>query len=412
MLTALDVRTEFADAHSVASEAQRQGVGALVIGGDHTGLAIARSLGPIGIPVYILEDQHSIANYSRYAERIIRVKDVRDQEKTVDSVMEVGHRFGLQGWVLFPTRDENVAAFSLHRDRLDRCYRVTTPPWSAVKWAWNKNNTYALAEELGIPCPQTWNVSCVDELAFLDSKLPLAIKPAVKENFFYATGAKAWRANTPQQLRQLFADAVRQVSVEEVMVQEIIPGDGQQQFSFCAFFKDGKAHSTLMARRLRQYPREFGRAATYVESVDIPALEELSERFLQAINFYGLVEIEFKWDSRDGQYKLLDVNARTWGFHGLGQVAGIDFPLILFADQLGMDLESRRAEPGIGWMRALTDIPVAAADMMRGYLNPSDYFESIRNTRAESVFCMKDPLPSLAEAILLPLLLVMKHSKR
>jgi predicted ATP-grasp superfamily ATP-dependent carboligase len=387
-------------------------VGALVIGGDHPSLAIARSLGRIGIPIFVLEDQYSIAAYSRYADRVIRVKDVRDHQKTVDSVLEVGHHFGLQGWVLFPTRDENVAAFSLHRERLGRFFRLTTPAWSTVQWAWNKNNTYALAEELDVPCPKTWTVSDVDELRFFDSRLPLAIKPAVKENFFYATGAKAWRANTPQELRKLFADALRQVNVEEVMIQEIVPGNGQQQFSFCAFFKDGKAHSILMARRLRQYPREFGRAATYVESVDVPKLQELSERFLRAIDFYGLVEIEFKWDSRDGEYKLLDVNARAWGFHGLGQAAGIDFPLIVFADQLGMDVGPGKAEPGIGWLRVLSDIPVAASDMLQGYLEPSGYLDSIRNTRAESVFCLEDPLPWFAETALWPFLLLKKHSKR
>jgi len=396
----------------VATEAKRQGVGALVIGGDHPGLAIARSLGGIGIPVYILEDQHSIAKYSRYVEGVIRVRDVRDQEKTVDSVLEVGHHFGLEGWVLFPTRDENVAAFSLSRDRLDRFYRVTTPPWSTVQWAWNKNNTYALAEQLEIPCPKTWTVRCSDELRAFDSRLPLAIKPAVKENFFYATGAKAWRANTPEQLRKWFDDAARQVPVEQVMIQEIIPGDGHHQFSFCAFFKDGKTHSSLMAQRRRQYPQEFGRAATYVESVDVPELKELSERFLQAIEFYGLVEIEFKLDPRDGQYKLLDVNARAWGFHGLGKAAGTDFPLILFADQLGMEVEPRRAEPGCGWLRALTDLPAAATEMLGGQLAPRDYLDSIRRTRAESVFCWKDPVPWFAEALLLPFLVLKKHSKR
>ena len=412
MLTASPAETEFADTQTIAEEARRLGVGALVIGGDHPSLAIARSLGPLGIPVYMLEDQPSIAQYSRYAKRVIRVKDVRDQERTVETVLEVGHRLGLQGWVLFPTRDENVAAFSQHRDRLAEIYRVTTPEWSTVRWAWDKNNSYALAEELGIPCPRTWTVTSLNELPLFESRLPLAIKPAVKENFFYATGAKAWRANTPQELRDRFSDALQQVPVEQVMIQEIIPGDGRRQFSYCAFFKDGKAHSTLMALRLRQHPREFGRAATYVETVDVPELEELATRFLTHIGFYGLVEIEFKQDPRDGQYKLLDVNARAWGFHGLGQAAGVNFPLILFADQLGMAVEPRKADAGLGWLRLLTDLPVAASDLLHGHLKAGDYFRSLQHTCAESVFCAKDPAPWFAEAVLLPYLVLKKHSKR
>ena len=172
--------------------------------------------------------------------------------------------------------------------------------------------------QLKIPSPQTWSPLRSADLAPLYDKLPLAIKPAIKENFFYSTGAKAWRANTPEQLHRLFEKASRLIAPEEIMVQEIIPGDGRQQFSYCAFFRDGHAHSSMVARRGRQHPREFGRAATYVESLELPIIEELSERLLKAINYYGLVEVEFKLDPRDGLYKLLDINARAWGFHSLG----------------------------------------------------------------------------------------------
>jgi len=411
MKTELATR-EWVNATDVVAAAKCEGIGALVVGGDHPSLAVARSLGKLGIPVYMIEDQHSISVYSRYAKRVIRVKDVRDQQKTVDAVLDVGHQLQLKNWVLFPTRDENVAAFATHRDRLAKFFRVTTPPWNTVKWAWDKNNTYKLSEEHGIPAPKTWNVRSSEELSQLYSRLPLAIKPAVKENFFYATGAKAWRANTRQELHQLFEDAARQIKPEEIMIQEIIPGDGQRQLSYCSFFKEGRAHSTLLARRMRQHPREFGRAATYVETVDLPEIEELAERFLRAINFYGLVEVEFKQDPRDGLLKLLDVNARVWGFHALGNAAGVDFPLLLFADQLGLELAPCRAEPGLGWLRLLTDLPVAASDIFSRYLKVGDYLDSLKRTRVESVFCAEDPLPWIAEAALLPYLVMKKHMKR
>jgi len=193
------------------------------------------------------------------------------------------------------------------------------------------------------------------------------------------------------------------------MVQEIIPGDGDCQFSYCAFFRDGQAHSTLLARRQRQHPREFGRAATYVESIDLPAIEELSERFLKAINYYGLVELEFKRDPRDGQYKLLDVNARTWGFHSLGFPAGVDFPYLLYADQIGVSVERSRGRSEIGWLRLVTDVPVAVSDFFSGHLDFRSYMQSLRRTGIESVFCGQDPLPSLGELVLLPYLVMKKY---
>ena len=384
-------------------------VGAIVIGGEHPGLGIARSLGRRGIPVCVIDDQHSISQFSRYVTRVVRVKDLRDEHQTVENVLEAGQRYGMKGWVLFPTRDETVVAFSRHRDRLAEFFRVTTPCWNTVKWAWDKKNTYDRAVELGIPVPHTSNPRTEEELSALYSRLPLAIKPAIKENFFYATGAKAWRAETPAQLHDLFRKAGRQIKPEEIMVQEIIPGDGERQYSYCAFFRDGKAHSTLIAKRMRQHPREFGRAATYVETVEFPEIEELSERFLRAIDFYGLVEMEFKQDPRDGQFKLLDVNARTWGFHSIGIPAGVDFPYLLFADQLGRSVEPNRARAGVGWLGAVTDLPTVISDLCAGELRLKAYWQSLKRTRAESVFCLQDPMPSIAEMLMLPYLVATKY---
>jgi predicted ATP-grasp superfamily ATP-dependent carboligase len=340
---------------------------------------------------------------------VVRVKNLRDEQKTIDAVLNVGHELNLRNWVLIPTRDETVAAFSRNRERLAEYFKVPVPAWDTVKWAWDKKHTYELAERLDIPCPKTFNVASAEELPALYEHLPLAIKPAVKENFFYETGAKAWRANTPQELEEYFARARKQISAQEVLLQEIIPGDGMTQYSFCAFFKDGRSHSTLVARRERQHPREFGRAATYVESIDEPVVEELAERFLRAINYYGVVEVEFKRDSRDGKYKLLDVNARIWGFHALGKAAGVDFAHLLFADQLGESTTPCRGVPGIGWLRLITDVPVALSGMLRGRCGFRSWLSTLRRARVESVFAMDDPLPSLAEAFLLPYIVANKY---
>ena len=169
------------------------------------------------------------------------------------------------------------------------------------------------------------------------------------------------------------------------------------------------AHSSLVARRLRQHPHEFGRAASYVESISLPEIEELSERFLKRINYYGLVEVEYKLDPRDGQYKLLDVNARIWGFHSIGFPAGVDFPYLLFADQLGEQTTRCRGEAGIGWLRLVTDVPTAFSQIIRRQTDARSYFSSLKRTRVESVFCREDPLPSIAEVALLPYLIAMKY---
>lgn len=380
-------------------------VGGVVLGGDYQGLGIARSLGRSGIPVCVIDDEVSIARYSRYVSRAVRIPDMRDEQETVSTILDVGRRLRLEGWVLYPTRDETVAALARRRKQVAAVFRVPTAPWSAVRCAWDKRNTYRLAGELGIPAPRTWYPRTAEDLERIDCEPPFVIKPAIKENFVYATKAKAWRADSRAELGRRFSEAMELVEPGEMMVQEMIPGDGRVQFAYCSFFKQGRSVASMVVQRRRQHPPDFGRASTFVETVGLPQLEELSERFLEAIDYYGLVELEYKLDARDGEFKLLDVNARTWGYHSIGPAAGVDFPQLLFADQLGETVPPTRAKSGVRWVRLLTDVPTGAVQIARGRLGCRAYLRSLGAAQVEAVFTMRDPLPGLAEIGLVPYLM-------
>jgi D-aspartate ligase len=378
--------------------------GAVVLGGDYQGLGIVRSLGRRGIPVCVIDDEPSVARHSRFASSALRVPRLREEDDIVECLLDVGERAGLTGWVLYPTRDEIVAAISRRRDELEPLFRVPTPRWECVHWAWDKRLTYELAGQLGLSHPRTWRFGDPAELAAAAPELPLVIKPAIKEHFIYATNVKAWRADTSDRLDALFRRAAEIVPPEEVMVQELVPGDGRCQFSYCGFFKDGRSIATMVVRRWRQRPVDFGRSSTFVETVELPEIEELAHHFLTRIDYYGLVEIEFKLDERNGEYKLLDVNPRTWGYHSLGLRAGADFPLLLFRDQLGQTVEPVRATAGVKWIRLSTDLPTAVPELLTGRLRWREYFRSLRGADVEGLFDRDDPLPAIAELALLPYL--------
>jgi predicted ATP-grasp superfamily ATP-dependent carboligase len=384
--------------------APRRDAGAVVLGGDYQGLGIVRSLGRHGVPAFVIDDERSIAHLSRHASGLARIADMGDERRLVEDLLRIGRERGLEGWVLYPTRDETVAAISRNRALLGEFFRVPTDEWDAIRWAWDKRGTYELAAAAGVPAPRTWRPADLAELDAIDAEPPFAIKPAIKEHFFYATKAKAWRADDARQLRELFQRAIAIVGPGEVMIQELIPGDGMQQYAYCALYEKGRPVATMTARRLRQHPPEFGRASTYVETVDAPEVEALSRRVLERIGYSGLVELEYKLDPRDGQFKLLDFNARTWGYHTIAHQAGVDFPYLLFRRQLEQPVEFRAARPGVRWVRLLTDLPTAVVEIAGGRLGARAYLRSLRSADTEAVFSRADPLPGLAELALLPYL--------
>lgn len=380
--------------------------GAVILGGDYQGLGIARSLGRHGMGVCVIDDEPSISRASRFVQHVVRVRDLRSESSLLEALALARGRHGLPGWVLYPTRDENVAAIAANRHTLASDFRVPTPAWTSIRYAWDKRETYRLAEKLSIPIPRSWFPRAEADLSEIETDAPLVLKPAIKENFFYATRAKAWRVATRAELIAGYRRAAAIVGDEGVIVQELIPGGGERQVAYCALFRDGGAVASMTVCRRRQHPSDFGRASTFVETIDLPELAEPSLRFLRAAGYYGLVELEFKHDLRDRRYKLLDVNARTWGYHTLGRSAGVDFPYLLFRDQVGQPIEAAQARPGVRWIRLATDAPNALRDVRAGTLRSRDYLRTLLHANTEAVFSLRDPLPGLYEIALLPYLAV------
>lgn len=379
-------------------------IGGVVLGGDSQGLGIARSLGRHGIPVCVIDDEISISRVSRFVQHSIRVHDMRSESSLLDALALARSRFELSGWVLYPTRDENVATLAAHRDQLALNFRVPTPGLESIRPVWDKRETYRLAEHLSIPIPRTWFPGSEADVAAIAMEGPLIVKPAIKEHFFYTTHVKAWRADNRTELTAAYRRAAQIVGDGEVIVQELIPGGGEEQYAYCAMFRAGHPVASMTVCRRRQHPSDFGRASTYVETISLPELSEPSIRFLQKINYYGLVELEYKRDHRDAGYKLLDVNARTWGYHSLGRTAGVDFPYLLYQDQLGNTVDEAHARPGMRWIRLTTDVPNAVIDIRAKRLHTRDYLRTLRSVNTEAVFSLEDPLPGIYELALLPYL--------
>jgi hypothetical protein len=75
-----------------------------------SGSAIVRSFGRRGVPVCVLDDERSVTRAPRYVQRFVRVPVLRAEQSAVDELTAAGRRFGLDGWVLFPTRTRPPSA--------------------------------------------------------------------------------------------------------------------------------------------------------------------------------------------------------------------------------------------------------------------------------------------------------------
>jgi predicted ATP-grasp superfamily ATP-dependent carboligase len=311
--------------------------------------------------------------------------------------MDLGAKYGLKGWMLFPTGDESTALVARHHTLLGKHFRLTTLPWDVLRWVHDKRLLYRLAQRLVIDCPWTFYPYTCADLATLDCPFPVILKPAMKEGFNRFIAAKAWQVDDRRALLARYHEACGLVAPDLLMVQELVPGGGETQFSYAALCQDSRPIASVVARRTRQYPMDFGRAVTFVETVHEPGIVEPAVRLLAALRFTGLVEVEFKQDPRDGRYKLLDVNPRIWGWISLCGRAGVDFPYLLWLLIRGDAVPWMRGAIGVKWMRLSTDLPTAVQEMLRGRLSLRTYTRSFRGPHASAIFAPDDPLPGLLE---------------
>jgi len=379
-------------------------IGVVITGGDFQGLGVLRTLAEKNIPIIVLDSEHCISKYSRFKKKYIKSPHPSESETYLNFLVNLAKREKIQGWVIFPNSDEAVYVLSKYKDVLKEFYRIPTPNWEVTQNVYNKEKTYQIAEKYGIPIPRTYYPESLSELLELNLQFPVVIKPSIRSHFYNKTQIKAFRINSKDELIKTYEWVCSIIDPSEVLVQDFIPGGPKNLYSFCPFFKDGKVIISIMGRRTRQHPMDFGHASTYVELVNVPEIRSIGERFLRLIDFYGIAEVEFMRDPRDEKYKLLEVNPRVWGWHTLAIGAGVDFPYLLYQDMIGEQLEIGLPSNHLRWVRLTTDIPTVFLEIVKGNIKVGDYITSMRGKKTDAVLSLKDPLPFLAEVVLIPYL--------
>jgi D-aspartate ligase len=91
--------------------------GAVILGGAIGSLAVARSLGRRGIPVWFVGHDHPITRYSRYTTRSI-AWDGPDHDGAAPWLIELAKQNGLERWVLFAGADPEVRLVARHHSEL------------------------------------------------------------------------------------------------------------------------------------------------------------------------------------------------------------------------------------------------------------------------------------------------------
>jgi len=394
--TLMDNKVAYLAGQAMTKAVGLASTGVVLLGGTHGALSAARSFGRKNIRVVLITDDHPLPKLSRYVRQSFTWPGALSPQAG-EWLIRFATEHNLQNWLLIPCADAEVKCIAENLIRLRTVFEVVSSGWSDLQKLCDKQLLATTAAAAGITFPRNYRVRSADDAAHIEVQFPVVLKPAMRMERNAFTSSKAWRANTRNELMELYRQAAFLVGRDEVVVQELIPGGGEAQFSYAALWYGNAPVVEMAARRTRQYPLEFGHTSTFVEIVGNDAVKVAGRKLLSSIGFEGFVEVEFKFDARDGSYKVLDVNPRAWSWFSLCEAAGQDLPILMRDLVLGKAVEPVQADAGHAWVHLSKDIVVAIQLFFRGGLTIGAYLKSLRQNLTFAAFAWDDPLPGILE---------------
>ena len=374
--------------------------GAIIIEGHVQGLANTRSLGEAGIPVIIVDKENCIARYSKYCRGFYKCPDFNTEDFFI-FLIQLAVQNGLKGWSLFPSNDHAVYIISKHKTELEKYYKVITPELKVINNIYSKANLLKLAERNVISIPKTEYLAHSGKIQ-TNLKFPVLTKGKTGLSFYKALGKKAYLSNDKNELSIQLAEIEKKYPLDQTFTQELIPYDGTNKtISFTAFCVKGEIKTCWMGVKLREHPLQFG-TATFCKSIYQKECLKQSEILLKALNYTGVCEVEYLFDPRDNQYKLIEINARTWLWVGLAKACGIDYPLLIYnyLNNIKNDYSNSYIN-NYYWINLWTDTVYSIKALLTGKLDLFKYLKSLFIKKQFAIFSFNDIKPFFAFSLML-----------
>lgn len=372
----------------------------IVLTGRELGYQVVRALGKEDIRSIMIYGHESdeIAQYSKYVVESHRIPLFFDRpQELIDLLFSKKDEWA--GSLIIPTEDYGVRFLAANRERLSAHYVVPVPGPAVIDTIVNKKSLYAVARCTGIPVPGIYCPESMDALKTLEEKIvfPCLLKPGLGHLFNRKFDFKMLEVNSFEELMVKYRDLTGDFARDDfkMMICEIIPGPDSKQMVQYASYIDGSGEmlASMTTRKIRQDPPKYGQGRV-TKSERITGLDEQSYDLLTALGYRGFSEIEWKLDTRDGRYKLIEINPRFIFYTGLCVSCGINFPYIQYADLVRHEkIRVNSFRENVYWIHEYKDVLHTILNHKMESLSIGDYLRPYLGKKTLAIFDIRDPRP-------------------
>jgi predicted ATP-grasp superfamily ATP-dependent carboligase len=361
------------------------------------GLGVARSLGRLGVRVHGVDGD---ADAPGFASRYCRSGHVWDYQgapaaDTVAFLDDLGRKVGPA--VLIPTTDPAAQLIADHADDLEARFTFARVAPEVVHALVDKREVFRMARQAGVPTPPVMLPRSLDEVArFLaDITFPVLLKAIDPGRLERRTGHRLFVAHTSDEVLRRYAEW-EDATAPNLMLQEYIPGGDDSVWVFNGVFNErSECIAAFTGQKLRQHPSEAG-AVSLGRYAPNPEIVRLTADFTRALRFRGILDIDYRFDARDGQYKLLDPNPRVGSsFRLFVDQQGMDVARLLYLDLTGQPISLAPMRVDRKWIYEDRDIETSLERLLDGTLTLRGWLTSLRGVEECAWYAGDDLRPFL-----------------
>jgi D-aspartate ligase len=362
----------------------------------HGGLGITRTLGRWGVPVYnIDESKRAPAFYSKYSSgKFTWDAEQSPVEETIGFLKHVADKIGKRP-LLIPTSDGTAMMVADHADVLAEWYDFPRVDPDLVRSFASKREMYFLAKKHGLTTAETLFPQSRDELAeCLDKvRFPVMAKGIFGIELERKCGKRMTVVNDRAEAVDFF-DRFEDWTRPNIMLQEYIPGDAETCWMIDAYFdRNSDCLLAFTGRKIRQYPAYTG-LTSLGECVHNETVVRSTCDFMKRCGYRGVLDMGYRFDARDGQYKAIDINPRVGAsfrlFLGTNRM---DVVRALYLDMTGQRVERAPVKEGRRWLVEDCDLVSSVRYFRDNKLAFKEWLLSHRGVEETGIFAMDDLMP-------------------
>jgi len=376
----------------------------LVLGDDTRGfLATVRSLGRRGINVHAAPANfRSPALRSRYITAIHGIPPwMGDGTEWLTAMLRLLRTTHFD--LVIPCDETALLPLQRCRAELEGCTRLAIPDDHAIAVLFDKHETRELARRAGVPVAAGRLLQTGDTALSLLAQFgaPVVLKP--RRSYSLQTLGARGKVQVVHDAARLQA-LLNDVDHGETLIEQFFPGQGM---GVSLLASQGRILQAFEHHRVR----EIAGASFYRVSAPLtPELVRACESIVAALLYTGLAMFEFK-RSRQGDWILLEINARPWGSMPLPIALGVDFPdrwyRLLTSGEETASVEYRA---GVYGRNLLSDMRAWIAEAearrlnftaMTGFLmqRTVELFRPLLGREVHDLLVYDDPRPGIAELV-------------